>query len=156
MHTTKLALRVHAPANSIHIVPDLHQTLISGSKFSDAEYTAVYDRDLPTSMMKTPSTLMPQPYSVVNVAHLQIYGTSHSNNLSSMITQTPVSLMHLVEPNPPTQGTKFQQLGPSNTSFSHSTHVSPTRCIMSMNYPPLDKPLIIFMQQLVFSPKQHG
>jgi hypothetical protein len=45
MHTTKLALRVRAPANSIDIVPDLRQTLISGSKFADAGYTAVYDRD---------------------------------------------------------------------------------------------------------------
>jgi hypothetical protein len=41
----KLLLNVHTPANKMGIVPHLHQTLLSGSKFSDANYTAVYNKD---------------------------------------------------------------------------------------------------------------
>jgi hypothetical protein len=43
---TKLAKLLHnvrAPANMVDIVPTLAQTLLSGSKFADAGYTAVYD-----------------------------------------------------------------------------------------------------------------
>eukprot|EP00804_Cyclotella_cryptica_P010211 CCRYP_013825-RA/>CCRYP_013825-RA protein AED:0.46 eAED:0.17 QI:0/0/0/0.57/1/1/7/0/869 len=32
------------PANTVDIVPNLHQTLLSGSKFAGADYTAVYDK----------------------------------------------------------------------------------------------------------------
>ena len=38
-----LQLNVRAPANRVDIVPSLTQTLLSGSKFADAGYTAVYD-----------------------------------------------------------------------------------------------------------------
>eukprot|EP00804_Cyclotella_cryptica_P023928 CCRYP_010044-RA/>CCRYP_010044-RA protein AED:0.06 eAED:0.07 QI:0/0/0/1/1/1/3/0/1072 len=38
-------LNVHAPANQVDIVPYLTQTLLSGSKFADAGYTAVYDKN---------------------------------------------------------------------------------------------------------------
>eukprot|EP00804_Cyclotella_cryptica_P025708 CCRYP_002910-RA/>CCRYP_002910-RA protein AED:0.40 eAED:0.40 QI:0/-1/0/1/-1/1/1/0/248 len=38
-------LNVRAPANQVDIVPNLTQTLLSGSKFADAGYTAVYDKD---------------------------------------------------------------------------------------------------------------
>jgi hypothetical protein len=44
---TKLAKLLHnvrAPANMVDIVPSLGQTLLSGSKFADAGYTAVYDK----------------------------------------------------------------------------------------------------------------
>jgi hypothetical protein len=44
---TKLAKLLHnvqAPANIVDIVPTLTQTLLSGSKFADAGYTAVYDK----------------------------------------------------------------------------------------------------------------
>eukprot|EP00804_Cyclotella_cryptica_P009391 CCRYP_018074-RA/>CCRYP_018074-RA protein AED:0.17 eAED:0.15 QI:0/0/0/0.75/0/0/4/0/1210 len=40
----QLLLNVRPPANTVDIVPNLHQTLLSGSKFSDANYTAVYDK----------------------------------------------------------------------------------------------------------------
>eukprot|EP00804_Cyclotella_cryptica_P021445 CCRYP_005778-RA/>CCRYP_005778-RA protein AED:0.56 eAED:0.56 QI:0/-1/0/1/-1/1/1/0/240 len=40
----KLLLNVHTPANTVDIVPNLHQTLLIGSKFVDANYTAVYDK----------------------------------------------------------------------------------------------------------------
>eukprot|EP00804_Cyclotella_cryptica_P020749 CCRYP_016588-RA/>CCRYP_016588-RA protein AED:0.03 eAED:0.02 QI:0/0/0/1/1/1/3/0/1217 len=39
-----LLLNVRPPANTVDIVPNLHQTLLSGSKFADADYTAVYDK----------------------------------------------------------------------------------------------------------------
>eukprot|EP00804_Cyclotella_cryptica_P031352 CCRYP_012176-RA/>CCRYP_012176-RA protein AED:0.49 eAED:0.45 QI:0/-1/0/1/-1/1/1/0/130 len=39
-----LLLNVRTPANTVNIVPNLHQTLLSGSKFADANYTAVYDK----------------------------------------------------------------------------------------------------------------
>jgi hypothetical protein len=39
-----LLLNVRTPANTVDIVPNLHQTLLSGSKFADANYTAVYDK----------------------------------------------------------------------------------------------------------------
>ena len=39
-----LQLNVRAPANRVDIVPSLTQTLLSGSKFVDAGYTAVYDQ----------------------------------------------------------------------------------------------------------------
>eukprot|EP00804_Cyclotella_cryptica_P021358 CCRYP_001594-RA/>CCRYP_001594-RA protein AED:0.64 eAED:0.32 QI:0/0/0/0.6/1/1/5/0/975 len=37
----QLLLNVRPPANTVDIVPNLHQTLLSGSKFADADYTAV-------------------------------------------------------------------------------------------------------------------
>ena len=43
-HQAKLLLPVRAPANVVDVVPELNQTLISGSKFADAGYTAVYDQ----------------------------------------------------------------------------------------------------------------
>ena len=39
----KLLLNVRSPADEVHIVPGLQQTLLSGSKFADAGYEAVYD-----------------------------------------------------------------------------------------------------------------
>ena len=39
-----LLLNVRTPANTVDIVPNLHQTLLSGSKFANANYTAVYDK----------------------------------------------------------------------------------------------------------------
>lgn len=44
-HSSQLMLNVRAPANQVDIVPNLTQTLLSGSKFADAGYTAVYDKD---------------------------------------------------------------------------------------------------------------
>ena len=44
-HLSQLLLDVRAPANQVDIVPNLTQTLLSGSKFADAGYTAVYDKD---------------------------------------------------------------------------------------------------------------
>jgi len=44
-HQAKLHLPVRAPANIVDVVPNLTQTLLSGSKFADAGYTAVYDED---------------------------------------------------------------------------------------------------------------
>eukprot|EP00804_Cyclotella_cryptica_P020437 CCRYP_014425-RA/>CCRYP_014425-RA protein AED:0.04 eAED:0.02 QI:0/0/0/1/1/1/2/0/1218 len=44
-HISQLMLNVRAPANQVDIVPNLTQTLLSGSKFADAGYTAVYDKD---------------------------------------------------------------------------------------------------------------
>ena len=44
-HISQLLLDVCAPANQVDIVPTLTQTLLSGSKFADAGYTAVYDKD---------------------------------------------------------------------------------------------------------------
>eukprot|EP00804_Cyclotella_cryptica_P016611 CCRYP_001942-RA/>CCRYP_001942-RA protein AED:0.43 eAED:0.52 QI:0/0/0/1/0/0/2/0/253 len=44
-HLSQLLLDVSAPANQVDIVPNLTQTLLSGSKFADAGYTAVYDKD---------------------------------------------------------------------------------------------------------------
>ena len=41
----KLLLKVRSPADEVHIVPGLQQTLLSGSKFADAGYVAVYDED---------------------------------------------------------------------------------------------------------------
>lgn len=40
-HISQLMLNVRAPANQVDIVPNLTQTLLSGSKFADAGYTAV-------------------------------------------------------------------------------------------------------------------
>eukprot|EP00804_Cyclotella_cryptica_P014867 CCRYP_020386-RA/>CCRYP_020386-RA protein AED:0.51 eAED:0.20 QI:0/0/0/0.66/0.5/0.33/3/0/654 len=40
----KLLPNVQTPANIVNIVPSLGQTLLSGSKFADAGYTAVYDK----------------------------------------------------------------------------------------------------------------
>eukprot|EP00804_Cyclotella_cryptica_P012948 CCRYP_002296-RA/>CCRYP_002296-RA protein AED:0.87 eAED:0.41 QI:0/0/0/0.25/1/1/4/0/505 len=40
----KLLHKVRAPANMVDIVPSLEHTLLSGSKFADAGYTAVYDK----------------------------------------------------------------------------------------------------------------
>eukprot|EP00804_Cyclotella_cryptica_P028359 CCRYP_016427-RA/>CCRYP_016427-RA protein AED:0.05 eAED:0.03 QI:0/0/0/1/1/1/2/0/1237 len=40
----KLLHKVRAPANIVDIVPSLEHTLLSGSKFADAGYTAVYDK----------------------------------------------------------------------------------------------------------------
>ena len=39
----KLHLNIRAPANRADIVPKMETTLLSGSKFSDTGYTAVYD-----------------------------------------------------------------------------------------------------------------
>ena len=41
----KLRLNVREPAKTVDIVPVLDQTLLSGSKFADAGYTAVYDKN---------------------------------------------------------------------------------------------------------------
>ena len=42
---SQLLLDVPAPANQVDLVPNLTHTLLSGSKFADAGYTAVYDKD---------------------------------------------------------------------------------------------------------------
>jgi hypothetical protein len=44
-HLAQLLLNVRAPANQVDLVPNLTHTLLSGSKFADAGYTAVYDKD---------------------------------------------------------------------------------------------------------------
>eukprot|EP00804_Cyclotella_cryptica_P025741 CCRYP_002933-RA/>CCRYP_002933-RA protein AED:0.36 eAED:0.36 QI:0/0/0/1/1/1/2/0/402 len=44
-HISQLMLNVRAPANQVDIVPNLTQTLLSGSKFAGAGYTAVCDKD---------------------------------------------------------------------------------------------------------------
>ena len=44
-HLSQLLLDVRAPANQVDIVPNLTQTLLSGSKFADAGYTAIYNKD---------------------------------------------------------------------------------------------------------------
>ena len=44
-HLSQLLLDVRAPANQVDIIPNLTQTLLSGSKFANAGYTAVYDKD---------------------------------------------------------------------------------------------------------------
>ena len=45
IHIAQLLLNVRAPANQVDIVPTLTQTLLSGSKFADAGYTAIYDKN---------------------------------------------------------------------------------------------------------------
>jgi hypothetical protein len=40
----QLLLKVPTPTYTVDIVLNLHQTLLSGSKFADADYTAVYDK----------------------------------------------------------------------------------------------------------------
>ena len=42
---TTLLLNVRPPANRVDVVPDLTQTLLSGSKFADAGYTVIYDKE---------------------------------------------------------------------------------------------------------------
>ena len=44
-HLAQLQLNVRAPANQVDLVPNLTYTLLSGSKFADAGYTAIYDKD---------------------------------------------------------------------------------------------------------------
>eukprot|EP00804_Cyclotella_cryptica_P015599 CCRYP_003604-RA/>CCRYP_003604-RA protein AED:0.37 eAED:0.36 QI:0/-1/0/1/-1/1/1/0/403 len=44
-HISQLLLNVHAPTNQVDIVPNLTQMLLSGSKFADAWYMAVYAKD---------------------------------------------------------------------------------------------------------------
>jgi hypothetical protein len=44
-HTSQLLLNVRAPANQVDIVPNLTQTLLNGSKFADAGYIAMYNKD---------------------------------------------------------------------------------------------------------------
>eukprot|EP00804_Cyclotella_cryptica_P030007 CCRYP_013455-RA/>CCRYP_013455-RA protein AED:0.62 eAED:0.47 QI:0/-1/0/1/-1/1/1/0/150 len=44
-HLSQLLLDVRAPANQVDIVPNLTQTLLSGSKLADAGYMASYDKD---------------------------------------------------------------------------------------------------------------
>jgi hypothetical protein len=44
-HLSQLLLDVRAPANQVDLVPDLTHTLLSGSKFAEAGYIAVYDKD---------------------------------------------------------------------------------------------------------------
>ena len=41
----KLFLNTRAPTNRVEILPTLETTLLSGSKFSDAGYIAVYDKN---------------------------------------------------------------------------------------------------------------
>ena len=41
----KLCLNVRKPAKTVDIVPELDQTLLSGSKFADAGYTVVNDKN---------------------------------------------------------------------------------------------------------------
>ena len=41
----KLHLNIRAPANRVDIVPTLETTLLSGSKFADAGYIALYDEN---------------------------------------------------------------------------------------------------------------
>jgi hypothetical protein len=45
MHTSQLMLDVRSPADQVDIVPNLSHTLLSGSKFADARYTAGYNKD---------------------------------------------------------------------------------------------------------------
>jgi hypothetical protein len=62
-HISKLLLDVRAPANQVDIVPNLTQTLLSGSKFADAGYTAVYDKDEVNFYDQTKFISMPHPSS---------------------------------------------------------------------------------------------
>eukprot|EP00804_Cyclotella_cryptica_P003480 CCRYP_002118-RA/>CCRYP_002118-RA protein AED:0.26 eAED:0.26 QI:0/0/0/1/0/0/3/0/685 len=44
-HISQLLLNVRTPTNQVDIVPELTQTLLSGSKFADAGCTAIYNKD---------------------------------------------------------------------------------------------------------------
>ena len=45
MYQAKLNLQIRVPSNIVDVVPNLTKTLLSGSKFADAGYTTVYDKD---------------------------------------------------------------------------------------------------------------
>jgi len=58
-HLSQLLLDVCATTNQVDLVPNLTQTLLSGSKFADAGYTAIYNKDevistTPTKSVSTP------------------------------------------------------------------------------------------------------
>eukprot|EP00804_Cyclotella_cryptica_P004494 CCRYP_017633-RA/>CCRYP_017633-RA protein AED:0.45 eAED:0.45 QI:0/-1/0/1/-1/1/1/0/137 len=73
----QLLLNVRPPANTVDIVPNLHQTLLSGSKFADADYTAV--RQTRSTSTTPPLSTSPNAQSSLAIdAHAQASGEFHS------------------------------------------------------------------------------
>eukprot|EP00804_Cyclotella_cryptica_P005172 CCRYP_014221-RA/>CCRYP_014221-RA protein AED:0.46 eAED:0.40 QI:0/0/0/1/0/0/2/0/275 len=66
-HLSQLLLDVRAPANQVDIVPNLTQTLLSGSKFADAGYMAIYDKDEDYRCPRTGLWRVPQWQITCNV-----------------------------------------------------------------------------------------
>eukprot|EP00804_Cyclotella_cryptica_P012520 CCRYP_017704-RB/>CCRYP_017704-RB protein AED:0.24 eAED:0.24 QI:0/0/0/1/0.5/0.33/3/0/909 len=144
-HTSQLMLNVRAPANQVDIVPNLTQTLLSGSKFADAGYTAVIR-----------STSTPLPSSRVTGAHTPGFGECPYVKSPATSTTIPSSLTLLVEQNPVTQGTSYHPQKKSAPSLQHPGHGSSTPSSMSTSYPVSNKLFGTSMPQQVFPPKQHG
>ena len=75
----KLHLNIRTPANIVDIIPTLETTLISGSKFSDAGYISVYDKNEVNFYEKSAVTITENQYCVAIDAQEQISGASHYN-----------------------------------------------------------------------------
>eukprot|EP00804_Cyclotella_cryptica_P006739 CCRYP_015699-RB/>CCRYP_015699-RB protein AED:0.19 eAED:0.21 QI:0/0/0/1/0/0/4/0/602 len=73
-----LLLNVHTPANTADIVPNLHKTLLIGSKSDDANYTAVYDKHEVNFYDSDTINIMDARSSLAIDAHALASGASHS------------------------------------------------------------------------------
>ena len=101
-HTTHLSQHLlddSAPANKVDLVPNLTHTLLSGSKFADAGYTAIYDKDEVNFYDSDKFILLPHPSSRGIDALALDFGGYHYLKLPIMSMTIPSSLTHLVAQN---------------------------------------------------------
>jgi hypothetical protein len=85
---SKLLLTARASANMVNIVPTLDQTVLSGSKFANAGYTAVYNKTEENFYNVSTIYITEKAVLMVNTAHAQDSGTSLFAQSSSMKHRT--------------------------------------------------------------------
>eukprot|EP00804_Cyclotella_cryptica_P027941 CCRYP_003831-RA/>CCRYP_003831-RA protein AED:0.45 eAED:0.45 QI:0/0/0/1/0/0/2/0/230 len=149
-HISQLLLNVRAPANQVDIVPNLKQTLLSGSKFADAGYTAS------TSTTPTKSTSAPPPSSRGTDAHTPDFSKYPYAKSPATSTTIPSSLTRPVVRNHSTLNTSCRPQKKSATSLHLQVRGSSIPSSMSMSFPASNKLYGTSTPQQVFPPKQHG
>eukprot|EP00804_Cyclotella_cryptica_P000929 CCRYP_001152-RA/>CCRYP_001152-RA protein AED:0.42 eAED:0.15 QI:0/-1/0/1/-1/1/1/0/229 len=92
----QLLHKVRAPANMVDIVPSLEHTLLSGSKFADAGYTACMTRQKSIFTTPTPFTSPNRQYSQGTAAHAGLwhvpYDQSSQTNKDTLVLDSTCGL----------------------------------------------------------------
>eukprot|EP00804_Cyclotella_cryptica_P003248 CCRYP_010484-RA/>CCRYP_010484-RA protein AED:0.06 eAED:0.05 QI:0/0/0/1/0/0.5/2/0/413 len=138
-HISQLMLNVRAPANQVDIDPNLTQTLLSGSKFADAGYTAVYDKDEVNFSTPTKSTSTPPPSSRVTDVHTPGFGEYPYAKSHATSTTIPSSWTLPVVRNHSTLSTSCHPQKKSAPSLHHLVRGSSTPSSMSTSSPVSNK-----------------
>ena len=94
-HLSQLLLDVRSPANQVNIIPNLTHTLLSGSKFADAGYTAVYDKNEvnfnDSNKFRIDATAILQGYRCPRTGlwHVPLHHINCNDNEDTLILDSP-------------------------------------------------------------------